>query len=292
MNDTVNESVVSNDTPAANTVTVNYHFKRMDHTATNLAKLVKGYAVVPATETKVAGELLSDINYEVENTYVVDAQGVATEVVIKSTIKRDSEEYDLVVPTVEELGLLLPVVLSEGSDNGAGGVVTDDQIAVSKTAYEFSLKQAKFLLQIVEDSIYKVGRPLVDKGEKLTADNCNWMLAVELGLATKASTAKAAKGIGKELLAAAVESFKEYLVAIGKPTAGIEVMCKMVKSRFSANVINKYMKGLPMVKDNLINWVTDGCTPEEQEVFTPVALDMTTRIEDALKPKEEVGDLF
>lgn len=246
------------------TMTATYHYKRMDKTPENLAKLTAGYEIKEATTESPAVVLAKDCKYDEEVTKSDDGK-----VILSTKIKRESETYELPAPTVESLGLVV------------------DQGDVD------SVKQAQYLQSIVEDAIYKLGRPLVDAGVALTPENCNWKLAVEAGLATRSAGTSAKKsGISKELLAAAAESFREYLIAIEKPAAGVEAMVKMVKARFSANTVSKYLKGLPLVKDNLVNWIADGCTEEEQEVFGVVAVDMCNRIDEALKPKEDTTELF
>lgn len=256
--------VVSVEAVEAHTMTATYHYKRMDKNAANLAKLAKGFEIREATDTQPALVLAKDCEFVTDE--IKDDEGL---VVIATKIKRNSESFELVAPTMEQLGLIV-----DSSDVK-------------------SVKQAQYLQSIVEDAIYKLGRPLVDAGVDLTNENCNWDLAVEAGLASRTTGGTAKKsGISKELLAAAAESFKEYLDSIGKPEAGITAMVKMVKARFSANTTAKFMKGLPLVKDNLLNWIADGCDEAEQEVFAPVAVDMCERIDNALKPKEDTTELF
>ncbi len=236
---------------------LSYSFKRYENTDDNRSKKL------------VFGELIS--NHTIESaTFAPMPEGAekGTEPVqlSKEMFKRNTEQYSVLVPLVSTLGFTL-----------------DEESAES-------VAQGQCLQRMVADAVDILGRVLVDNGIVITQENCCWEQAVKY-LNEKAANQRTSSGIAKEVLEAACKSFEVYLKQIGKPANGIEVMVKMLKSQFSAASTAKYMQGLPIVQENMVNWVSEGCTEQEQELFSTVAVKMVEKIDGLLKPVV-VEDMF
>lgn len=237
-------------------VELTYHFKALPATEANAKKIA---AIIEVDEDGNETNIQWPEHVAVSSIYKegaeVDADGNMLDDDLVS-YKRESETYTVAVPTAESLGV------------AGAEAIAFVQAGINKAFESF-------------------GRNLVNDKAPLTAENISWEMVLKDALSSGRSSGAKKTGIGKELLTAAVKSFQEYLRAIGKPEAGIEVMCKMMRGRFNAVSVVRYLQGLPLVRANLISWVEEGCTEEEQVVFAPVAIDMCGRIDAALEPKEE-----
>lgn len=206
----------------------------------------------------------ADHPIEVDQEKELDDNGKETG---KLIFKRKTENYDLLVPTLASLG-----------------IVTTEGDAASE-------QQAVVLDSLITDAIVKEGRKLVNEGKVVTPDNCNWEVAVKS--LYESITAGGAK-FSKELLEEVCDSFTKYMQAINKPQEGIDATVKMIKNRFGAMSVRKYLVALPAIQQNIESWLTDGLTAEEQEIYLPVTEYLIERIKIAQEPPKpvDVGAMF
>lgn len=206
-----------------------------------------------------------DHELTVDQEKVLDDAGKETGALV---FKRATENHDLVVPTLVGLGIAAP---AEGDLHGE--------------------MQAIVLDSLITDAIAKVGRGLVNDGITPTVDNCNWEVAVK---AMHESISAGGAKFGKDLLAEVCELFTKYMVSIGKPLEGIEVSTRMIKARFNAMSVRKFLVALPAIQSNIETWLLDGVDEEGQAALTPVVEYLIERIRVAQLPPEEVdiGSMF
>lgn len=182
--------------------------------------------------------------------------------------KRKTETYDLLVPTIESLGFDLD---------------SED---------ETERQQAEVLQYQINSMISSFGRSLVINGTALTPDNCNYALACS-DMYEKHIAGGGAKFSNDFLIDDVIPAYSSYLTALDKPKEGIEVQSKMIKSRFGAMSVRRYIEGLDMVGKNLTTWILEGCDESDQKRFGGVVDYLLDRITKAQTPDEvDVGKLF
>ena len=206
----------------------------------------------------------ADHSIELAKEKVLDDKGKETGAIV---FKRKTEQFNLLVPLLTSLGI---------------------ETIEGDTASE---QQAVVLDSLITDAIAKVGRELVKEGTTVTDANCNWEIAVKVMY--ESITAGGAK-FNTELLKEVCELFTKYMVSINKKVEGIEATCKMIKARFNAMSVRRYLIALPAIQHNIETWLTDGLTESEQASFLPVVEYMIERIRVAQLPPEpvDVGELF
>lgn len=237
-----------------------FHFKGATKNVANLAKLPQFGEGEKDTADR-------QIKYSTED--LVNEAGVKTG---EQKFQRDMETYNLLIPTVAALGMLPAVGLPEGEPDKASIV----------------------LQHLIKEAVVLIGRDLVKEGKLVTDTNCNWDLAVSYIYGKITSTGTDKVSFPKELLAEVGKLFAEFSKTIGKPENGIEATLKMIAGRFNKMSVRRYMVALPAIKQNIEHWFLEGLDEEQQTSLEPVSTYLLKRIDEALKPEEEVdvGSMF
>lgn len=184
----------------------------------------------------------------------------------KKVFKRKTETYTLVVPTPAMLGVPQPA--------------EDDEAAQ---------KEYTVLQSILTGAITDLGRKLVNQGIVLTAENCNWALAID-DIYERITSSGGASGVSfsKEYLEEIAEAYGQYAAMAGKAEGGTEIIKKLIKARFGLNSTRKYVNVLPMIQTCLESFLADGIAEEDQEAVAPVIEFLIGRIAKAQETPEEV----
>src|SRR5690606_16997897 len=110
-----------------------------------------------------------------------------------------------------------------------------------------SVKQNTVLQYLIDNEVSALGRKLVDDGITVTPENCNWTKAVESRYEALQESGASGATFPNELLGELAEKFGAYMVALGKPAQGVEIMQRMMKARFNEMATRKYVDGLDLV---------------------------------------------
>lgn len=229
----------------------NYSFRRFEDTPANRTKQI------PST---------ADHNITVTVEDEKNDEGKATG---KKLFKRETESYDLIVPTPQLLGI--PVNLEDAE----------------------SVKQNRAIQSMITDAISEVARTLVNAGTTVTADNCNWQHAVTAIVTRLDNNIGSGSQYSKEFIDDLCKLFGAFMLAVGKKQEGVTVMTNLIKSRFNPLSCRKYINGLPAVQANLEQWLLEGCDETQQAQYGDAVVYLSECIEKALKPVEvDTGSLF
>jgi hypothetical protein len=152
------------------------------------------------------------------------------------------------------------------------------------------------MLDMIKKEIISAANAYVKKGEVPPADKMQWSAIVEakyLAITTAASDDDTGSGFNSALLKEVATSFSNFMKAIGRDPDGTAIMSKMITGRFSIITTHKFIKGLPMVMQNIEKWFLEGLNEEQQTMYTDVTQYLLGQAEKAQKPQEvEVGSLF
>ncbi len=150
-----------------------------------------------------------------------------------------------------------------------------DEIEIASEAID------AFLLELVYSNL----RPQVDDGSKLHANDIN----IAALLTEYVSGGADVRKFPKEFRATCAALFEKFLLAIGKKPAGAEVQKTLLAGGFNTNAANKYLEGLPQIKQNLLDFITaDTTTDADKETYAEYIKAMVDKIDTILNPNEQI----
>lgn len=149
---------------------------------------------------------------------------------------------------------------------------------------------------IIKREIIAVANSYVKKGETPPLEKLSWPAIIEakyIAITTSASDDDSGSGFNSALLKEVATSFANFMKAIGRDENGTAIMAKMITGRFSIITTHKYIKGLPMVAQNIEKWFLEGLNEDQQTMYQDVTQYLLGQCEKAQKPQEvETGSLF